>query len=174
MAMSVAVQSHEHEPPLVFDGVGGEQLIIQTGTIVFEFHGSPHDSDWVRDRLTHHVLELPAASGQLRGKVSTTAWAAPSSMSYTPPNRLFLIDSGGRPVPVIDIDNRPVVEREFKPSSLLLPLLGAGWAVDATHTKQANDEVQLIVDVAIFGSSHLMRLAYSLFATIVPLTRVNP
>src|SRR5690349_10470946 len=83
--MAVTVLNHQHDAALVFEGVGdGQTLIIQTGTIIFDFEGSPDEGGWVRDRLTQMVLDLPVPSLVLASHVQAIASAAPASMNYVP------------------------------------------------------------------------------------------
>ena len=52
--------------------------------------------------------------------------------------------------------------------STMVPLSAAGWAVDRTRAIQSANHIQLVVDLAVLGPSALLRLAYSMFVTILP------
>ena len=79
--MTILVVNHEHDPPLALEGT--QHLIIQTGTIVFDFQGAA-EGGWLRDRMVHPVLELPAAESLASQQVRAIASAAPSSIVYLP------------------------------------------------------------------------------------------
>jgi hypothetical protein len=167
--MSITVQGHQHDPAVVFEGSGtaAPQIVIQTGTVVFNFSGSPDEGDWVRDRLVLTVLELPAVSLLFNAQVVATASAAPASMTYMPPpvvrirqspiGAVFSDDTSHDPVPVPPIS-----------------VLGAGWAVDRTEARHAGNKIQLVVDLAVLGHSSVMRLAYSVFVTVTPQATTHP
>ena len=84
--MSVTVFNHQHDAALTLDGVGtsGSLLVIQTGTIIFNFQGVSGEG-WIRDRLRHPVLDLPASAGTILTTVRAIASAAPASMSFSSP-----------------------------------------------------------------------------------------
>jgi hypothetical protein len=173
--MSITVLAHHHDPALSLDGANGEQLFIQTGTIVFEFLGIL-DADWVRTRLVHPVLDLPSnASSPL---VRAIASAAPSSISYFPASvgveGTGLVASG-KVVSVGSADSnsgQAVVE-----GFAVLPVTGidgattsiprGGWAVDHTGTAHSGNQIELVVDLAVLGPASVFRLAYSLFVRIL-------
>jgi hypothetical protein len=186
--MSITVLAHHHDPALFFDGANGEQLIIQTGTLVFEFLGVP-DADWVRTRLVYPVFDLP--DNVIFPQVRAIASAAPSSISYFPASvgveGTGLVASG-KVVSIGSADNnsgQAVVE-----GFAVLPVTGidsattsiprGGWAVDRTGTAHSGNQVELVVDLAVLGPSSVFRLTYSLFVRILSLlnktttTQTNP
>jgi hypothetical protein len=177
------VLDHRHEPAVVLENLGtqGQQLVIQTGTVIFDFSGSP-DGGWVRDRLIHPVLDLPPGTGAQQSRVQAIASAAPASMSYSPPpaaggdsglwarGTAFLQGHASEGyVQVIGEIALPVTG-----TSRTVPISGAGWAVDQTRAVRSNFQIQLVVDLAVAGPSKLMRLAYSLFVAISPKTTLEP
>jgi hypothetical protein len=180
--MSVTVFDHQHDAPLVLEGVGtlGAVLIIQTGTIVFNFQGVAGEG-WIRDRLRHTVLDLPPSSSALLGTtvVRAVASAAPASMNYSPgPVGV----SGGQGVfaqgSVLLFGFADPTSGQVNVSGpVSLPVTGAGsvstaptagWAVDRTRARRVQNQIELLVDLAVAGPASLLRFAYSLFVTIAP------
>jgi len=180
--MSVTVFDHLHDPALILEGVGtaGAQLIIQTGTIVLNFQGSP-GQDWVRDRMRHAVLDLPPVSSALLGPVvRATASAAPASMHYSPSPATGSGEQG------LYAQGNVLLAGYADPSGavnvggpVMLPVIrggpgappppsGVGWAVDRTQAARVGTHIELVVDLAVAGPASLLRLAYSLFVTIAP------
>ena len=51
---------------------------------------------------------------------------------------------------------------------ITLPIPSAGWAVDRARARQSGTQIELLIDLAVAGPSHLLRLAYSLFVMISP------
>jgi hypothetical protein len=172
--MSVKVHDHDHEEEIVLEGVGkaGAKLIIQTGTIIFDFGGSS-GGDWTRDQLTHNVLTLPP-TGRFNVDIKAIASASPATMNYVPEptvatglvadGNLDLNDPdplrGGGDVQIHGHIRLPVT------GSVPIPL--AGWGVDQTRAVHSGNHINLVADLAVLGPSRLMRLAYSLFVTISP------
>ncbi len=187
--MSVTVFRHQSEAALTLDGVGanGARLIIQTGTIIFDFQGVAGE-DWIRDHLRHSVLDLAATDFVPAGtSVKATASAAPASISYSPPAASATVqqgvfaqgnvllggfaDSGGQ-VSVSGPVALPVVGGGVGQSTV--SILGGGWAVDRTWATRVQNDIELNVDLAIKGPASLLRLAYSLFVTVTPRLVIGP
>lgn len=177
--MTINVLDHKPEPPLAFN-VGGLQLVVQTGTLICDFNATD-DGDWRRDRLTHHVLELPLNPFSV---VRATASATPASMVYAPPagfgSATGLIATGtiglsgvgqgwseGGAVQVSVQVGGPV-SLPVIGGSVGLTIAGAGWAVDRTQAVHTGKHVDLVADLAVRGPVNLFRLAYSMFVTISP------
>jgi hypothetical protein len=164
--MSVLVQGHQHDSPVVFTGAGtfAQQLVMQTGTIIFDFLGSA--DKWLRDRLTLPVLKLPLASLLLHPEIRAIAWAAPASLGYGPPYFVRTLIWGHEVVGgrVRAVPDWAEAFGKFGET----PKLAAGWAVDRTQATHVSNQIELAVDLAVLGQSRLMRLAYSVFVTIKP------
>jgi hypothetical protein len=176
------VLAHQNDPALVLENVGTqrEKLIIQTGTIVFDFPGTLED-DFDRVPLIHPVLDLPPGSDGFGMRVRATASAAPSSMLYLPPPAAVAMEGSGLRVSGLVTSTGTATGGEGGQVAVsgivdlpvtgagqgTVPILGAGWAVDRTRATRSGTKIQLVVDLAVFGpSSRLFRLAYSLFVTI--------
>jgi hypothetical protein len=178
--MTISVVSHQHQPVLVFEAEG-RKLLLQTGTLVFDFQGSPA-GDWNRQTLSHPVLQLPPGNASV-GTVRAIAAATPASILYSPPvatgasdgaTGLFaqgLIRSTGfaQDGIVETFGNANLaVSRRGPGASVSVPLPQAGWAVDRTQTLHSFDQLLLVVDLAVAGPASFFRLAYSLFVTLSP------
>ena len=163
--MGIKVQRHQHDPPATFAGEGAiaQQLVIQTGTIIFEFGG--HPNDWHRDTLTVAVLKLPPASLLFKPTIEAIATAVPTSMDYWPPEFIWCSGTGRRPPHDTAMLKRSELPRTGRN-------IGAGWAVDRTAASRSGDH-RPVADVAVFGHSSLMRLAYSVFVLITPATTIK-
>ncbi|HEX3482361.1 MAG TPA: hypothetical protein VHT91_45405 [Kofleriaceae bacterium] len=189
--MTVTVRDHLHDT-LVLES-GGPLLILQTGTLVFDFPGSD-EGDWKRDSLSHPVFEL--RGGWISADVRAIASAAPASMSYSPLPAAIAIDRERPLLAEGDVvlagtgdgfgaDSGLVQVRVTVGGHIALPVTGsdrasagvqipqAGWAVDRTRAVRAGTHIQLVADLAAIGPSRLMRLAYSMFVVISPKTHLT-
>jgi hypothetical protein len=177
MTMSITILGHHNDPPLVFKDASGDEISIQTGTIVFEFFGGSED-DWLRTRLTQPVFQIPA--GTSSALIQSIASAGPSSFSYFPTvttvratglvaeGRVLLkgggsSDGAGGAVVVVEGDVRlPVIGLDT--AGVSIPR--GGWAIDHTTTTHSNTQIELVIDMAILGPTSIFRIAYTLFVKI--------
>ena len=149
------------EPALVVSGSPG--LTIQTGTILLSQSAVEAVDDWNRGRVDQPVFDLPQSAQ--RHIVQVSATAAPASIGYWPhgldlsPSDLHAagrVGSGHADLKVISMTGIPPA------------LPAAGWAVDRTQAIHDLNVVRLVVDLAVWGPTTIMRIAYSLFIVTSP------
>jgi hypothetical protein len=149
---------------LVISGAPG--LTIRTGTIGLT-HSTAGD-DWEHGQLDEVVFELPnSPPGRI---VHAVATAAPASIGYWPP-RLDLspadLHAAGR------VGGSLANLKVISLSGVRPVLPAAAWAVEKTEVVHDLNVVRLVVDIAVWGPTTLMRIAYSVFVMTMPLTETN-
>jgi hypothetical protein len=152
------------ETPLVIHGAPG--LTIQMGTIALA-HAAAGDG-WDHGQIDQVVFELPNdPPGRI---IEATATAAPASIGYWPhgidlsPADLHAFGRVGGGFGDLPVRSRTGVRPK---------LPSAAWSVERTQVLHDLNTVRLIIDLAVWGPTTLMRLAYSVFVVTMPLTSAN-
>lgn len=152
------------EPALVIHGAPG--LTIQTGTIALA-HATAGDG-WEYGQIDQVVFDLPNdPPGRI---VQATATAAPASMGYFPhgldlaPADLHAFGRVGGGFGDLSVRSRTGIRPK---------LPAAAWSVEKTQVIHDLNAVRLIVDIAVWGPTTLMRLTFSVFVVTMPLTSSN-